>query len=441
MRRRHGVAIAAIAAMAMLFSGCSSSDAEEIRPETAESVTISVPTDTPSIQEAVDAALPGDTIEIGPGTYDESVDVRTDDLIVRGTERNDVVLDGGHVKSNGIVVTGDGVRVENLTVQNYTLNGVLVTGLSDESGGLARGSDGYERFDPEEFPPVEGFAVRYVTAANNGLYGIYAFNSQHGLLAHNYASGSSDSGIYVGQCTECDIVVRDNVAEYNAVGYEHTNASDSVRVLGNRFSDNRLGMTLLSDYQEAFIPLTDVYVAGNVIADNSNTETPAHAEGGFGIGVGIAGATNIELTHNLVTGNQRAGVEMNSTEDLPPMDNSLIDNSFDANGLDLLYAASERAPGSGNCLQGDIGETSPQDAAETWTCPDGHEELVGEPAPAADAPEGLSYRDVPPPGDQPTMPADDAFDIADATTVDLDSYPLPEPGLLESNTQAAGSEG
>lgn len=441
MRRRHGVVIAAVAAMAMLFSGCSSSASEEIRPETTESVTISVPTDTPSIQAAVDAAQPGDTIEIGPGTYEESVDVRTDDLIVRGTERNDVVLDGGHVKSNGIVVTGDGVRVENLTVQNYTLNGVLVTGLSDESGGLARGSDGYERFDPEQFPPVQGFAVRYVTAANNGLYGIYAFNSQHGLLAHNYASGSSDSGIYVGQCTECDIVVRDNVAEYNAVGYEHTNASDLVRVLGNRFSDNRLGMTLLSDYQEAFIPLTDVYVAGNVIADNSNAETPTHAEGGFGVGVGIAGATNIELVHNLITGNQRAGVEMTSSEDLPPMDNSLIDNSFDANGLDLLYAASERAPGSGNCLQGDVGETSPQDAAETWTCPEGHEELVGEPVPAADAPEGLSYRDVPPPGDQPTVPADDAFDTADATTVDLDNYPLPEPDLLESNTRAAGSEG
>lgn len=425
----------------MLLQGCSSAGSEDIRPETTESVTISVPTDAPSIQEAVDAAQPGDTIEIGPGTYDESVDVRTDDLTLRGTERNDVVLDGGHVKSNGIVVTGDGVRVENLTVQNYTLNGVLVTGLSDESGGLARGSDGYERFDPEEFPPVNGFAVRYVTAANNGLYGIYAFNSQHGLLAHNYASGSSDSGLYVGQCTECDIVVRDNVAEHNAVGYEHTNASDSVRVLGNRFSSNRLGMTLLSDYQEAFIPLTDVYVAGNVIADNSSAETPAHAEGGFGVGVGIAGATNIEFTQNVVTGNQRAGVEMTSAEDLPPTDNALIDNSFDANGLDLVYAASERAPGSGNCLQGDIGETSPQDASETWTCPSGNEEAAGEPVPAADAPEGLSYRDVPTPGDQPTMPADDAFDLADATTVDLDSYALPETDLLESQTQAAGSEG
>lgn len=440
MKRRPAVMVAAVAVVTVLLQGCTGDGQDDLRPDTTDAVTIAVPDDAPSIQEAVDAAQPGDTIDIAPGTYEESVDVETDELTLRGAERNEVVLEGGHVKSNGIVVTGDRVRVENLTVQNYTLNGVLVTGMSDESGGLARGSDGYERFDAKEFPPVDGFAVRYVTATNNGLYGIYAFDAQHGLLAHNYASGSSDSGIYVGQCEQCDIVVRDNVAEHNAVGYEHTNASDSVRIVGNRFSDNRLGMTLLSDFQEQFIPLSDVYVAGNVIADNSATETPAHAEGGFGVGVGIAGATGIEFAHNRVSGNPRAGIEMTSVEDLPPEENSFIDNAFAGNGLDLLYAASERAPGAGNCVQGELGETSPQALPEGWTCPSGNARAAGEAVQAEEPPAGISYRDVPKPGPQPSMPSGDDFVLSEATTVDLESYPLPQADLLESHTQSTGDE-
>lgn len=419
----------------LLLPACSASP-DDVRPDTEDAVTISVPEDASTIQKAVDAARPGDTVEIGPGTYGESVAVATDDLRIRGTDRNDVVIDGSDIKSNGIVVTSDRVVVENLTVQNFTLNGVLVTGMSDETGGLARGSDGYERLDPEQFPPVSGFAVRYVTATNNGLYGIYAFDSQDGMIANNYASGSSDSGIYVGQCIECNIAVHGNVAEYNAVGYEHTNASDSVVVAGNRFSSNRIGVTLLSDYQEAFIPLSGVNLTGNVIVDNAAADTPAHAEGGFGIGVGISGAQDIDLDANLIAGHPRAGVEITSTEDLPPTGTSMTQNSFTDNRFDLVYAASERAPGSGNCIEGEIGETYPGDLAATWTCPEGSPEAPGADAPPIEVPEGISYRDVPKPDALPSVPADDDFDVTDAPSIDLDQYGLPDESLLLELTQS-----
>lgn len=419
----------------LLLPACNASP-DDVRPDTEDAVTISVPEDVSTIQEAVDAARPGDTVEIGPGTYAESVAVATDDLRIRGTDRNDVVIDGSDVKSNGIVVTSDRVVVENLTVQNFTLNGVLVTGMSDETGGLARGSDGYERLDPEQFPPVSGFAVRYVTATNNGLYGIYAFDSQDGMIANSYASGSSDSGIYVGQCTECNIAVRDNVAEYNAVGYEHTNASDSVVVAGNRFSSNRLGVTLLSDYQEAFIPLSGVNLTGNAIVDNAEAATPSHAEGGFGIGVGISGAQDIDLDSNLIAGHPRAGVEITSTEDLPPTGNSMSKNLFADNRFDLAYAASERAPGSGNCVDGEIGETYPSDLPATWICPEGSPEAPGTEAPPIDVPDGVSYRDVPKPDDQPSVPTGDNFDVEDAPLIDLNQYELPDEDLLVELTQS-----
>lgn len=114
---------------------------------------------------------------VSPGVYRETVRLRTPGVVLRGTDRNGVIIDGEVRRANGIVVTAPRVAVENLTVRDHTLNGVLVTGVSDDSGGLARGSSGYTRLDPAKFPPLQGFRVSYVTASNNALYGIYAFNS------------------------------------------------------------------------------------------------------------------------------------------------------------------------------------------------------------------------------------------------------------------------
>jgi hypothetical protein len=113
------------------------------------------------------------------------------------------------------------------------VNGVVFSGVS-EAGDLT---------------PLDGFAMRYLTAYNNGLYGLYAFQAANGVIEHSYASGHPDSGIYVGQCgrpagegTElvpCNVVVRDVVAERNAVGYEGTNASQ-VWLIESEFRDNRV---------------------------------------------------------------------------------------------------------------------------------------------------------------------------------------------------------
>ena len=68
--------------------------------------TLHVPDDHDTIQAAVDAAEPGDLILIEPGTYEEAVDVETEDLTIRGLDRNEVVLDGGFELENGIRVLG-----------------------------------------------------------------------------------------------------------------------------------------------------------------------------------------------------------------------------------------------------------------------------------------------------------------------------------------------
>lgn len=403
---RRGALLLLLLAIAVA-GGCGPQPEVEVRPPGDGPVTITVPGHAATIQQAADAAKPGDTIQVSPGVYGESVALKTPDVTLRGTDRNAVIIDGGGLRGNGVVVTAPRVTVSNLTVRGFNLNGVLVTGLVDENGGLASGSDGYRRLDPKKFPPLQNFAVRYVTAYNNALYGIYAFDSQNGVIEHNYASGHSKSGIYVGQCDDCNIVVRNNIAEYNAVGYEQANASNVVSVVRNRFADNRVGLSLLSDFQEAYVPQRKSMIAGNLIADNSAEKTPEQSEGRFGIGLDIIGGQDNEIARNLIAGHPAAGILISSSDDIAPTDNRLIGNVGQENEIDLAYVATERAPGSGNCLQDNEFEvTLPTGLDASWACPQGGAKLPGEKWSQPGAPRGVSFRDVQEPPEQPQQPED-----------------------------------
>ncbi len=433
----------------VLLAGCGSPDGEpsgSLGTSAAPApAVVRVPEEAPTITEAVERVAEGGLVLVGPGVYEEEVRITTPDVTLRGLDRNDTVIDGGGTRSFGVVGAADGVRVENLTVRSALFYGVLVTSVHGEDGPLAHGGPGYSRLDPEEFPPLERFAVSHVTASNNGLYGIYAFNARHGSITDSYASGSADSGIYVGQCEECDVLVTGNVAERNAVGFENANASDSVVVAGNRFSGNRIGMTLLSSYQEAFTPQRANTVVGNLVADNTSAESPAHALGGFGIGVGITGGQANELARNRITGNPVAGVQLGNAEDIAAQDNRFVANAFGSNGVDLHDTSAQRTPSSGTCVDPAGGEgpaTALPSALLEATCPDGTGPLVGvtDGAPAVEVPPGTSFLDVPAPPEQPSMPdPEEAPERLPATVElpDLAGFPLPGPDLLADRAGTA----
>ncbi|MGW6443745.1 right-handed parallel beta-helix repeat-containing protein [Lentzea sp. NPDC055074] len=251
-------------AVALLVAGCSSP--EDPRLE------IRVPGQAGTIQAAVDVAREGATILVAPGVYRESVRVGTRGVTIRGVQRGSVIIDGEVRRADGIVLSAPDVTVQNLTVRNHTSHGVLIS-------------------------RSQGFRISYVTASNNAINGIYALGAQHGVIEQSYASGSTDSGFHVRQCQPCDVVVRGNVAERNAVGYAGTNASGRMFVLGNRFSGNRVGLT--SDASA----LDDVVFVGNLVSDNDEALSPARENSAFGIGMSITGRPRDGMSRNLVTGN------------------------------------------------------------------------------------------------------------------------------------------
>lgn len=403
MRRGAWIFVCLVALCALVGCGVTTFVDDAATGETL----VRVPADRPTIQEAVDAVALGGLVLVSSGVYEESVTVATADVTVRGEDRNDVIIDAEGLRPHGIVAIADGVTIQNVTVTGATFYGVLVTGLHDENGPSAHGVGGYETLDPEAFPPIQRFRIDHVTAYNNGLYGIYAFNAQHGVIENSYASGSADSGFYVGQCENCDILVTGNTSERNAIGFEDANASDSLVVVGNRFSGNRVGATFISNYQEAFVPQRGATVIGNVITDNTSSDSPAHALGGYGTGVGLSGSVANHVTRNLITGNPRAGVLVSNTEDLAATDNDLRGNKFAANGTDIADVAASRAPSTGTCADGGLVTTPAElagalNAACAATPGEAQPAATADLLPVVDVPAGVSFLRVAAPIDQPT---------------------------------------
>lgn len=394
IRRSTRAAAFTAAALAVLcLTGCAPASVADTKQDV-----VRVPADA-TLADAGDLVADGGIILIAPGTYTDSLDVRADDVTVRGEDRNGVILDGELTRSNGVVATGRRVTVENLTVRNYLQNGVLVTGATDENGaGIARGPDGYL---PEKTPPpVPGYLVQRVTAVNNGLYGIYAFNRTGGVIRDNLASGGSDSGIYVGQCAQCDALVENNVVTFNAAGIELANAS-AVTVTGNRIIRNRIGISVLSNYLEAHGPSSSVRIVGNLIADNNEPQTPVHAGGAFGVGVGLGGTVDAEIRANTITGNSAVGVWITSSEDFPPTGTRVTGNAWADNALDIALAADEAAAGEDNCF--DLPPSASTSPVELSGCRDAAGTFSPQPAP-----KGVPFSKVAIPSPRPGLDAVDA---------------------------------
>ncbi|MEO6988013.1 MAG: right-handed parallel beta-helix repeat-containing protein [Aquihabitans sp.] len=418
---------------------------------------LKVPEDFETIQAAVDAAESGDLIIVGEGTYEEAVDVETDDITIRGVDRNKVILDGGFELENGIrILDADGVVVENMTARNYVSNGFFWTG-SDRY----RGS--------------------YLTAYRNGDYGVYAFDAYHGQFDNSLGSGSPDAGFYIGECFECDAVIDNVISEYNGLGYSGTNSGGEVYIVNSTFRYNRAGIVPNSGSYELCYPGRANTIVGNIVHDNNNADAPAISVALLAQGNGIlmAGSINNVIERNLVYDHDRTGIaavpfpeedasdvppaadtletpcedtrdnEMPDPDTIPslviwhPSGNTIRDNIVSGSGLgDLASATIDddtfTSKTLDNCFSGNtFDKSAPLDIEELAPC-DGEGSDGDWSANALDllvlitkmAPEPPkdTYQKMPEPGDQPNMPdADTAPAVRFEAPVrpDLDAIKVP----------------
>lgn len=389
-------------------------------------ITRNVPADYPTIQSAVDAADAGDLVLIQPGVYKEQVTVSTANLVIRGTDRNTVVIDSEFQRDNGIFVAGaNGVAVENLTVRNANVNGIFWTG-------------------------VTGYRASYITAIDAFVYGVYAFDSRDGLIEHSYASGSDDSGFYVGQCDPCDAVVDHVIAENNALGYSGTNSSRQMYILNSIWRFNGAGIAPNTLDGELYAPVHDVTIVGNLVYNNGNTEVPFRKLQWplLGNGIALMGNKNTLVERNRVVNQPANGILVSAMLD---------DNFYTSDGnivRENVVSGSGRADlalggpaGPGNCFDHNVAATSLPPGLDTllscsgWRLPLRYDvvsfmDLAGR---AVEAKLGMSPDHpagyAPKPGPQPQMPGGAEAPVYPAVDVFI-NYPLDIDAITVPNMPA-----
>jgi hypothetical protein len=293
----------------------------------------------------------GDWVLVWPGSYKEAVTIAptaqlTGDLHVRGFNRNGVVLDGTNLSGSGIHVNGvDSTWVENMSAQHYkagSSNGFYWTG-------------------------VDGYWGSYLTAYDNGDYGVYAYDSTSSgktpsAFAFDYGSWNADSGIYVGGCRDCNAVVTNSRAYKNAIGYSGTNAGGELYLMNSEWDHNGSGLVPNTLTSEPDPPQQGVNIVGNYIHDNNDHDVPGTgitAIAPVGMGIDIAGGWDNVIRANLIKNQLHSGVLMHWLF-TPPVGNQVVYNTFvNTASSGGVGDADVSIDGTGlmNCVEGNVHRT------------------------------------------------------------------------------------
>ena len=242
------------------------------------------------LQEAMILMKDGDTLIIDSGNYifEDSLSLDVDNVTIKGKGMNETILDFKDQKTGaqGLLVTSDKVTLEGFSIMDAKGDALKVIGskginminLKTEWTGGPKSS--------------------------NGAYGFYPVESEDVLIDGCIAIGASDAGIYVGQSR--NIIVRNNIAQYNVAGIEIEN-SYYADVYNNLASHNTAGILVfdLPDLPQQgghHIRVFDNKAIDND-TDNFAPEGNIVGEVPRGTGIIIMANSDVEIFNNLISGN------------------------------------------------------------------------------------------------------------------------------------------
>ena len=239
-------------------------------PSTLGAVDIFVPGDFPTIQGAITAANPGDTVLVAPGVYLERIDFEGKAITVRSTDGPaTTIIDG---QSGGTVVTFASGETAQSILEGFTIEDGQLFGVDSSVGGAGI-------FVSSAAPTIRGNMIRDNTASWRGA-GIYCVDSNAQIIRNEFTGNSFLAPV-------ADIPY--------GLGGGICVSGGSVEITGNRFSNNFAGDRGGAIFLENTLGST---VLSNVCHDN---------EGGYGGAIAIGGVSNVTVENLLAVGNRSIG--------------------------------------------------------------------------------------------------------------------------------------
>jgi Protein of unknown function (DUF1565) len=252
-----------------------------------------------SIQAALDAANPGDTVSVAPGNYAENLVITKDRISLVG---HDTTLVPAADPGFGVGILVGDVDVSSPDFPPPANNGHIVTGVS-VSGFTVDGQGIWE---------IGVIVIRAAntslsndTAMNNTDYGYFANASNRTSFSSDLASGGGEAGFYVGDSSNANASLQSVESFGNGFGVFVRDA-EGVRIIGANSHDNCLGMLVLAD-----APGPSGHVDAHASSFDHNTKACPETDDGTpplsGIGVAIVGGNDVRLDGNSIRNNVPGG--------------------------------------------------------------------------------------------------------------------------------------
>jgi parallel beta-helix repeat protein len=188
------------------------------------------PADFTTIQKAINAASPGDTIFVRNGTYYEHVVVKKSVSLI-GESREDTIIDGNYTGSP-ITIVANGVTVTSFMIQNSNITD-LAAGSSSNKGIL-----------------VDDFCVGWLISENiirNCALGIRTFwDAKSGIIYGNVVENTSVYGIMIGRYARNCSILNNIVKGSNHCGIHVWGWSENCSVSNNNVSNSFIGIATIS---------------------------------------------------------------------------------------------------------------------------------------------------------------------------------------------------
>jgi parallel beta-helix repeat protein len=230
--------------------------------EVEAGVTITVPDDYPTIQQAVNAAFPYDTVYIRPGTYHEHLTIGKP-LTLKGEDRETTVIDGdgfgnviyissSYVTLNGLKISNGIIGIDlrqfsyihHLTIRDLIIDSNRDFGISGSYVG------GYHVIENCIFSHNGyGFKVHHIS--NSIIRNCEVYQNVNGLgpgwssniqVIGNRIHHNTSRGLYINSCSNS--LVEKNEVYSNRTGIDLAHVASNITVKDNIILDNYIGLDL-----------------------------------------------------------------------------------------------------------------------------------------------------------------------------------------------------
>jgi parallel beta-helix repeat protein len=276
---------------------------------------IKVPQNYPTIQEAIDAASPGDIVFVSNGIYSEDVHIYKPISLIGESKENTVIIGSGI--RDVITVSSDGVKIS-----EFTVKGSGAKYISPFEGG-----DAGIRLNG-----VTNCSLSNLVITNNSI-GIFLDSSDNNIIENNDVYLNSMDGIYL-RLSNGNVIRRNNCTLNGGHGGIYLNPSSNNNLIENNICNSNLdhGIKLQSNSNNNIVKNNTCLHNNNVgifllnVYYNKIVDNNCSFNGQPGIFLRLS-EDNL-IANNTCKFNRESGIQL----DFGNYNNTIKDNICSANG-------------------------------------------------------------------------------------------------------------